>query len=187
MSSTLSVESGSDLILALLYAPGKGNVECEPIRGITRLEKLMFLLHEGEDLKNILREPLRFVPWDVGPYSAEIYDLLEMLIDGGLVVADEEKIVSYWEVSDGRVIESDSTDDFMALADRPTTVKVYKLTEKGKKVGRALFESLPSSKRTSLVEIKVKFNQEPLKDLIRYVYKSFPKMTTESRVLKELA
>ena len=40
----MSIESGADLIIALLCSPGKSGKSGEEVRGITRLEKLLFLL-----------------------------------------------------------------------------------------------------------------------------------------------
>ncbi|MDP6046631.1 MAG: hypothetical protein QGG25_13565, partial [Phycisphaerae bacterium] len=50
---TLTVENAMDVLIVLLYAPGKTGTS-EPINGITRLQKLMFLIKSRVALEDLV-------------------------------------------------------------------------------------------------------------------------------------
>jgi uncharacterized protein YwgA len=87
----LSKITGKDLILLLLYAPGKTGEYAEKIEGRTRLQKMVFLFEKEvypkfKQNKLITEEDLpRFIPYDYGPFSKQVYDDLEFLIGLGFV------------------------------------------------------------------------------------------------------
>lgn len=70
----LKVEDPSDLLLVLLYAPGRTGRLGEPIDGITRLQKLMFLLQNEKSLPRLLTDAKQYMysPYKMGPYSADL-------------------------------------------------------------------------------------------------------------------
>ena len=43
----IAIESFTDLLIALLYAPGRTGAANEPIEGRTRIQKLLFLLQQA--------------------------------------------------------------------------------------------------------------------------------------------
>jgi len=54
---------------------------CAPFRcnGITRLEKLLFLVEKETDLAAEVDETFPFEPYHYGPYSQQVYDAVDML------------------------------------------------------------------------------------------------------------
>lgn len=68
------IKTKVDLLLALLYA-GKRE-EATPIEGITRLEKLLFLLKTEEGFLSTRTDDdtFNFIPFKMGPWSSEVYD-----------------------------------------------------------------------------------------------------------------
>lgn len=60
--------------------------------GITKLQKLSFLIESSLSEKNQRAFSYEFFMYDQGPMSKEVYEDLESLIDNGLVVEDEEGI-----------------------------------------------------------------------------------------------
>lgn len=81
----------AELILALLFA---GDQEFPTsIEGITRLEKLIFLLKEE---KGFLKEKtdednFNFIPFKMGPWSSEVYDEVDFLESLGLINKDSNE------------------------------------------------------------------------------------------------
>ena len=77
----IPVENGTDLLIALLYAPGKTADEGESITGATRLQKLFFLLREGEGPKKLVEQAqeMGFRPYKMGPFSPDLRDTVTEL------------------------------------------------------------------------------------------------------------
>lgn len=60
--------------------------------GITKLQKLSFLMESSLSEKNQRAFSYEFFMYDQGPISREVYKDLESLIDNGLAIEDEEGI-----------------------------------------------------------------------------------------------
>jgi uncharacterized protein YwgA len=60
--------------------------------GITKLQKLSFLVEYSLSEKNERAFSYEFFMYDQGPISREVYEDLESLIDNGLAIEDEEGI-----------------------------------------------------------------------------------------------
>ena len=176
----MAVKSGLDLLLALLYAPGQDGKPAEEIRGITRLEKLVFLAVEEGGFAS--RTPdLKYQAYDFGPYSKEVVDYVAALEGLGLVKAREEKFESFKEVVD-RVM---ATGEFPS-EERAGTVEIYELTEKGRQVGRRAFENLTQDEQRRIADLKRRYNRMDLSSLLNHVYRSYPEMTKKSKILDEI-
>ena len=186
---TRLIESGMDVLMALLYAPGATGKDGEEIRGITRFEKLLFLLGKETKFQQYLSKDFEFEAYDFGPFSVEVFDNLEALEDAGFV---ETRIVGSkhrTETYDALEIESDViTDDdlLFMVADDTKKLKIYKLTTRGIKVGKTLYDSLTEEERRSLREKKTRFNSMPLNRLLRYIYTKYPEEAKESVIKEEV-
>jgi hypothetical protein len=181
------IESGMDVLMALLYAPGASGKPGEQIRGITRFEKLLFLLEKETEFKKYLDRDFQFEAYDYGPFSVEVFDHLEALEVAHLIETRTVESKHRAEAFDALEIESDTiTDEDLQqmAADETKKLKIYKLTEKGMQVGKALFESMADEERRNLREMKTRFNSISLHRLLRYVYRHYPKETEES-IIKE--
>lgn len=82
---------GSDLILLLLVAPTHHAQAVNRINGITRLEKLLFLIEQEWDYESYVDERFNFIAYNYGPYSKEVYETVDILKQAGLV-EEERKI-----------------------------------------------------------------------------------------------
>lgn len=176
----MPLKSGMDLLVALLYAPGASDETGERIRGITRLEKLVFLILEEGGLKDRLRD-YRYEPYELGPYSREVVDYLETLKGLNLVAVTREAFESHKETLDAVA----ATGSLEAVGE-PGKVEIYELTGNGRKVGKALFDGLNPQERGAIVKIKKQFNTLPLPELLKLVYKRYPGMTKKSKILDEV-
>ena len=79
--------TGPDLVLLVLAAPTVCAVAAGRVDGVTRLEKLLFLVTE-RCAPDVAAEPLRFEPWDYGPYSRDVYEAVLLLEHAGLIRED---------------------------------------------------------------------------------------------------
>ena len=64
-TSASPVETGLDVVLLLLYAPGTSGGPCEPVRGITRLQKLLFLLWKEGGFRDDIPKLYNFEAYDL--------------------------------------------------------------------------------------------------------------------------
>ncbi len=178
----MSVDSCADLIITLLYSPGQSDMEGEAIRGITRLQKLIFLLMEEGEFKERMSEEVEFEAYDFGPYSAEVVNALETLKEIRLVEAEEKELESFREVIDGIAVSFGGEEE----GGRPQTVEIYRLSDRGMKVGKELFSSLPKEDQASVQETKRKYNQMKLMALLKYVYTNYPETKERSKITDEI-
>jgi DNA-binding PadR family transcriptional regulator len=144
--------SGVDLLpVALLYVDRQKSIE-----GITRFQKLIFLLDEETDLD----VGYDFRPDNYGPFSPELYNVIETLEDRDLVNR---------EVKHTR----GGNEKF-----------VYSLTESGRKVAKRVLEREDDVKEVfdAAQEVKQKHNDQSLERLLRYVYNKYPDYTSETKL-----
>ncbi|MHA1363288.1 MAG: hypothetical protein ACTSP1_12280 [Candidatus Freyarchaeota archaeon] len=179
--SRLKVETGMDVLMVLLYAPGAKGEMGEKIRGITKLEKLIYLLWKEGGFDKYFKEDFEFEAYKYGPYSVEIYDSIEALKEAGLLKTETRKYKSYVEIADATAcVEQIGEADF----EEDKTVEVYSLTEDGKKIGKMLFDSLSEEEKKNLIKIKTIYNSMPLTNLLRQIYTKYPE-AAEKSVIKD--
>ncbi len=176
----MAIESAADLIMALLYSPGKSNQPGEEVRGITRLEKLVFLLLKEAKFEMQLGKELSFEAYDFGPYSGTVVDVLDALQGEDLVRTAKIESASLKEVADG-LIAAQTAGEMEGAP--PKTVLLYGLTERGERVGHVVFQSLSREEREAITRLKARYNSMNLSDLLEYVYRQYPRMIHKSRIL----
>lgn len=167
---------GSDLILLLLSAPAKNARALDRIDGITRLEKLLFLAEEESHLSERVQSAFQFRPYDLGPYSKEIYEAVELLEE--LDLLHEERVYEGSALDEEEEIAA-------ALDKREGIERRFYLTDKGKAVAGFL-ASQHSDVANALSEIKDRYGRMPLRQLIRYVYTRYPRMAEFSKIRDEV-
>lgn len=139
--------SGTDLTLSLLYADNQ-----QPIDGMTRFEKLVFLTKEEVLAKqrgagsDFTFEPNRF-----GPLAVELYDELEYLNSSNLI---SKTAANVFQITD--------------LGKRYFESKVSK--------------RVPSKTLEKIQELKKKWDRQDLGALLRYVYQKYPDYTVNSEI-----
>jgi len=170
------VESGLDVILALLFAPGATGQPAECVRGITRLQKLLFLLWKEGDFFRHVPTLYNFKAYDFGPCMDDLYDDLEFAEDIGLIRINEVPSGNEYEGGD----EDAFLSDFGFRLVKKETRRDYSLTDDGIEAGKTIFDSLSSDDRERLTNIKRRFNSMPFFDLLRYVYRKYPTFAKKS-------
>lgn len=179
-----------DILLLLLYLPGRTETINEPIVGRTRITKMMFLFERElyKQFKNISLESLpEFFAYNYGPFSKDLLDDLRFfkMIK---FIEDQELNESLTEAEAGEYlydIEEDyeyPTELNLYDVESPTQTQ-YKLTEKGMKyVNDKIIKSFDPEQIEILELFKTKINSLSLDQLLYYVYNKYPDMTTNSLI-----
>lgn len=168
-----------DVIVLLLGAPSKAPALQNRIEGVTRLEKLIFLLKQETPIGEQLTEDPEFESHKFGPFSAKVYQAVDVLVAFGLLQDSAELSPSTedsWETEE--VVG-------MVQAD-PYATRNFTLTERGRKYYGALIRDLPKGTESTLAGFKARFGTLPLPQLIRYVYKKYPEYTDKSLIRDEI-
>ena len=187
------IDNRKDVLLLLLYSPGRSDCFNEPIIGRTGLVKMLFLFKE-EAMEHFRRgteisedDFYEFFPWDFGPFSLEAYDDLTFFLLRGFVKGEEvaenalPESAAEWEewLSSSR---SDSTDEPIS----EYREEAYRLTPKGESFARGLYETLSAGQRRLLREFKKRTTSVTLRALLKYVYENYENMTLRSKIREEI-
>lgn len=135
----------------------------------------MFLLKHETSLKKYLTD-ISYNAYNFGPYSSELFDVLQALINTGLIKVENSDSEGYLDETDRYQIEQ----HIVAEVESPKNTIIYSLTPEGKTVASSLFNSLSKLEQKELNTIKKTFNSINLRKILRYVYQKYPKFTTES-------
>jgi len=181
MDSNTNITSATDVLLLLLYAPGTKNEEGEEIKGITRLEKLMFLLYKQSSFKDVIGKDYKFDSYDYGPFSSEIFDDIEALKISG-ILHEETFMGEKLESIDFEENEMNVNEDISNIL----SMKKYKLTKKGFAISKILFDSINDKQKAEIINIKKKFNSIPITNLLTYVYNNYPDVTKKSVIKNKI-
>lgn len=138
------------LPLALLYADNR-----REIRGATKLQKLAFLAQEEYGVEELHE----FQADKYGPFSQSLAASVKTLVEKGVVNEESEETRSGNELY------------------------TYSLTDEGVKLVQTLLNERDEDVESTLEpvqELKQEKSDLSLDRLLRYVYKKYPEMTTES-------
>jgi uncharacterized protein YwgA len=183
-SSPLTMATSLDLVLALLYAPGKTQKAGEPIEGITRLQKLLFLLQQGKGPKTLVAQAkeYKYRPFKMGPFSEGVREDLQILQSAGLLRTEKLEYLL-----------TDDTDKSLDESDQPAKSKFRRvessrfiLTENGLRAAKDLWAGMPPQERDGLAEFKRFFNALTLRQLLIFVYEKYPSYAVASEIKAQL-
>jgi hypothetical protein len=162
--------------------------------GVTRLQKLLFLLEEEEGLK-ATEGGYEFQAFKAGPYSPELYDDLEFLENLGLLRGEVTSEASEPEAEEvdrlsfdhliGREVEKSTEGEDV---DGPASADTYeerrfRLTDRGRERTEQLLKSAEVGPVVNKIRrVKSKYGKYSLNDLLYHVYTKYPEMTTESEI-----
>jgi uncharacterized protein YwgA len=178
--------------MVLLYAKGHTGKHCEPIIGKTRLMKMVFLFDKEIRPKFNLRKSIpdtalpKFEPYDYGPFSAQVYEDLEFLVEMGFVevtsaedtelLEEEVQEYEYWQVKSGE--DEEEIGEFQ---------EKFALTDLGRDfVKDEIMPILSKEQWDVLDEFKRRCTYADLRTLLRYVYTKYPKMITKSKISERI-
>ena len=185
-------------LLLLLIGLDNGDAR-EGLGGITRIQKLLYLLESEESIRPY-GEGFKFEPYKAGPYSPRIYDDLEFLenldyirrsaederFEGATAPEKAEVDLSFEQLMGPEDLLASGSDEIAPTADSYEESRFY-LTETGK---RRMEELLEDKKYRPFVDgirkVKSRFSKYSLNDLLYYVYTRHPSMTTESEIKEKV-
>lgn len=170
------IETGVDVLLTLLHAKGASGQENEPILGITRLQKLLFLLWKEGEFYKAVPNLYNFKAYDFGPCMDDLYDDIEFTQSIGLVSVDESADASEFDNGD----ELAFMKSLGLRMPKAKSRRDYFLTDSGIEASTELFSDLSAQDIESVEKIKRRFNRMPFFDLLRYVYNKYPKFAERS-------
>ncbi len=172
----------TDLILLLLAAPTADPAQRFRCNGVTRLEKLLFLLEHEYEIVSELSDSFDFEPYHYGPYSKEVYDAVDLLRSLKLLSVEQHEVRSGLDL--GELSESLDRTDLGAGGEYVEQQVI--LTESGKAVARVLSRRLSESGKQTLTAVKDRYGAMPLRQLLRYVYDKYEDYTVTSRIKESL-
>ena len=162
----------ADVILLLIASAGSESKR-RWFRGITRLEKLVFLLREEHDIEKwITEDKPQFIPYKLGPYSREVYAAVDFLNTYGLIEdsfsRDESSLDS---------IEVSLTMDPESIVYEE---RRFRLTDDGEAAVRSLRGIAEQEALTAIEACYAQFGEMPLTSLLRHIYTKYPRYTGKS-------
>ena len=183
------------LLLLLLGLDGS-SISKKGIGGITRLQKLLFLLWKEAGIEEV-EHGFEFKPYKAGPFSPKLYDELELLENLGLIQSEvqgeatEAEAAELEELSFEQLMGDDARpfQDVTSRSEASTAdtfeERRFTLTDKGLKLAREMLEK-PESKpfADGIRKIKSKFANYSLQDLLYHVYTKYEAdgWTSESEI-----
>lgn len=168
-----------DAIVLVLGAPG-GKERKGYLEGVTRLEKLIFLLERETPVREWMTDKADFKSYRFGPFSSKVYEAADTLAVAGLIrdsASNANDVEDRWESVTALVDEEDLD---------PYTTRTFELTDRGEKYYDALLRELPSDAEQVLTDFKTTFGRLPLRQLVRYVYERYPQFTDKSEIRDEI-
>lgn len=190
----MSIDNRRDILLLLLYSPGKFEKVNRPIVGRTRFVKMLFLFLEEalDDFKKgteITKENFyNFFPWNFGPFSSEIYDDLKFFELRKFIVrssTDEETAPA--SAAEWSLWLSSSTPDYDEEQYSEYQEEEFSLTPKGCEfVEKNLYLHLSDTHKKLLKNLRSRIEVAPLRALLKYVYKNYPSQTVNSQIYENV-
>lgn len=182
----------SDLLLLLLYVRDRLGRTGSGICGITRIQKLLFLATHELGCPVPIRNPYRFQPYRLGPFSAEVYDDIELLAQAGILSRQDvdPSGMPVIQVDTAVAAGIDRLNHNLAEMERLNALStLVSLTERGRRFAQALAESVSRNNPAllaTLQALKAVWVDRPLTELLGYVYRRYPEYTTESEIIDRL-
>ncbi|MBP2387937.1 hypothetical protein [Paeniglutamicibacter kerguelensis] len=167
-----------DDAIILLIGSGSPKNPGGSLSGITRLEKLIFLLERETNSKNWLDQDADFEAYNFGPFSQKIYQAVDTLGAAGLLLDSSKEssdTTDSWEQREGIGLNPD-----------PYSTRDFQLTDRGWRYFNALSGELSKDALDELRDFKNQFVNLPLRQLIRYVYMKYDNFTTKSIIRDEV-
>ncbi len=180
-----------DLVLLMLAAPASDPEQDGRCAGITRLEKLAYLVEAESNFRQLAQQPteaLHFKPYHYGPYTREIYDAVDLLVGIGLLNETRRPTGSGLDVVE-EIDQIDSRGDLGILGGTEGeryVERVFELSDKGRYVAKVLADRVGASAVDEISRIKERYGGMSLKRLLKDVYEHHPDMTIRSRIKDQL-
>jgi len=158
-----------DAIILLLGTSIKGLPWNPEIKGITRLEKLMFLIDKETKAINWLKDDFEFEAAPFGPFSSRLYQTVDMLLSAELI--KERRTISV------NNLDSWEEENLIGIENNSCTTRNFILTKKGKEYYNSLVNDMDKNTLEKISSFKNTFAFLPIRLLVRYIYSTYPEYT----------
>jgi hypothetical protein len=154
------------------------------LNGITRLEKLIFLLSKEPGATEVAGK-FTFRPHNFGPFSSVVYDAKDFLAGVQLLNEETQALPSYFAGAGEKAIQDlvDDKSEDEAPTESVAHEKLFELTPLGRTAAKNLRQHMEGD-WPALVEgidrVVRKYGDQPLNQIIRYVYNRYPETTSRS-------
>lgn len=168
-----------DIILLLLDSHQRVHGQ-RAFNGITRLEKLIFLLIKEKALAKA-DELFGFKAYKFGPFSKDVYEATEFLHGLRFIDIGERPLISFSATTEEDLLTDETSGD--ELASVTAREKIYSLTDDGKTIAeklRGIWQQELPSDLAKIDDVVQRFASLSLNQIIRYVYRRFPDMAANS-------
>ena len=157
------IDRRTDVVFLLFH-------HAKEIDGVTKVQKLLFLVEQETEFFQEYEEDVafNFAPYKMGPFSKNVYTELEFLLSMGAISShpmDDPKI---------------------SMTDSELGQKTFQITSKGEKIAAQLSNQLEPEYDDELRDLVETYNEQPLRELLQYVYRTYPEFAAESEILTEL-
>lgn len=190
----MNINNRRDILLLLLYSPGKSPRPNQPIVGRTRLVKMLFLFKE-EALKHFKKGTsidegnfYDFFAWNFGPFSSQVYDDLNFFELRGFIrksESTEETIpesAAEWERWLSAGLPEADDESYSEYEEQE-----FELTPKGEAfVENNLYGELSLKQQKLLQEFRARMESAPLRGILKYVYENYPELTERSEIREQV-
>ncbi|WP_440009171.1 DUF4065 domain-containing protein [Halomicrococcus sp. SG-WS-1] len=158
------IDRRTDVVFILFYFG-------EQIRGVTKVQKLLFLVEQETEFFEEYESDVafNFAPYKMGPFSEHVYEELHFLLQ--LDAIEAEKISAHGSE------ENEDTD---------LSNKKFEITPKGQKIATELVDILDEEYQEEIRKLVAQYNEQPLRELLQYVYTEYPEYATESKIKEEV-
>jgi hypothetical protein len=187
---TAQITSRRDILLLLLFAPGREGVPNDPISGRTRLVKMLFLFKKevlpefrhGTEISE--KNFYEFFPWDFGPFSSQVYDDIAFFQLRGFIessAANQESVpeaVAEWDMWR----ESTEIQYEVDVYEEET----FRLTTRGFDFAKSMFDRLSGAQCRLITNFKKRLADAPLRAILRYVYRTYPDQAEKSKIVADV-
>jgi len=179
----MNIEIDREDVLLLIFDAYERLFHKASFNGVTRLEKLIFLLAAEGDLKDI-DNLFAFRAYKFGPYSKSVYEAAEFLESADFVRVEVKPYYSYFLAEEEKEFQRDiETEDDIPEPISSGHERLFALTDKGRAVAeklRLVWEKDYPEHLRKIDTIVSRYGSLPLNQIIRYVYRRFPKMAEKS-------
>ncbi len=182
-----------DLLLLFLYSEGTSKTVNEPITGRTRLVKLMFVFtkeyYQPFCKDKCLIEEVNlpdFFAWKYGPMSKDVLQDIEFFKKINFLKTEDIKEALAFE--EAEELSSLTEENYLEDSEELEYVQErYSLTDTGIKfVEQKIMPLLGDQQRVLIKELKKRFNEAPLRKILQYVYRKYPKYREKSLIKEDI-
>lgn len=158
-----------DAIILLLGTRIKGLSHNPELKGITRLEKLMFLIGKETQAMNWLKDNFEFEAAPFGPFSSKLYQTVDMLLSAELI--KERRTISV------NNLDSWEEENLIGIENNSCTMRNFNLTQRGEEYYNSLVKDIDKKTLEKISSFKNTFAFLPIRLLVRYTYSMYPEYT----------